>query len=726
MSRFGPSAQDSSGTAPTRRRVLASLAALTAAAATACTASPDDPGGDRLNSGVVDVPPAAHDTSPDGRALTLQVLAHPDDDLYFMNPDIQQTVRAGVPVVSVYLTAGEAGGINRPPGRPRPHADPSSYTAARQQGLRQAYAAMLGAPVLSPWQRAALNLPAGLAAEVDTLEYDGRRAELVFLQLREFGADGKKGGGDNLPELWGRPGATLTTLVARGSVVRTQYTYRRENLIDVLAWLMDCYRPSVLRTLDPDPDIQIHDAKHRISSDQPGYSDHRDHTTAGLFAWRAMDKWTADALNRDGRPPRFVTTSYRGYYNQRWPFNLPQETVREKTGLLDAYGGRPDEPCGNPAGCGDYSQGQGKSLREKKGWARSTHYRYPAARPVPDTDPDGRLAVYGVLGNQAARWRETAPGSGHWEQPQNLGGGPLAPALALVRTPPGHRLLFGLRFSALEGPARRNTRQIVLLDQRVPGDAETRWTSLGNPETDPSRGRRIGTPLAVAVPDGRVFLFVRNASKGLSGRVMAADGRWGPWANLGGQEVQEGLTAVVDRGSRVHVFAAGRDSVHQWTQDSPTAPVRFRPLGRLPVPGDGPGACVLPDGSIQLAYPLARTARVQLERIRPDNPVDFPGWDTTPWTVGSSATALAGAGTPVLCTTTDSRAGRLALLGREPDGTLRYSSLTDSGMRTWKQGRRLPAGAPALAGADTGDPTVVALGLDAEPWTWRPLGTARA
>ena len=65
-------------------------------------------------------------------------MAHPDDDLYFMNPDNEHVLRCGVTVVSVYVTAGEALGLNRMAGRPLPPQDKAAYSAARHQGLRQA------------------------------------------------------------------------------------------------------------------------------------------------------------------------------------------------------------------------------------------------------------------------------------------------------------------------------------------------------------------------------------------------------------------------------------------------------------------------------------------------------------------------------------------------------------------------------------------------------------
>lgn len=80
----------------------------------------------------------------------MQVLAHPDDDLYLMNPDTREALDAGTPVVCVYLSAGDADGLNKVPGAPRPKPDHAAYSSARQQGLRQAYAELLGLDRFTP------------------------------------------------------------------------------------------------------------------------------------------------------------------------------------------------------------------------------------------------------------------------------------------------------------------------------------------------------------------------------------------------------------------------------------------------------------------------------------------------------------------------------------------------------------------------------------------------
>ncbi|WP_225847902.1 PIG-L family deacetylase [Streptomyces sp. HPF1205] len=583
---------------PSRRGLVAAAVAVAAGA-----------GGAVAGCGVGAKATARRLTLPDPRAtqpyretpagqVVMNILAHPDDDLFFMNPDTYTSLRAGVPVVSVYVTAGEATGVNHEPYGPRRHHehDLDGYSSARHQGLRQAYAAMLGLPHFTPWQREVIALGSGIPVEVDTLTSGAMTARLVFLQvsMHEWGPTA------SLPMMWSRSGVALPYIVAKGapSPADKPAVWTRAKLVDALVDLMDRYGPTHIRTLDPDPDIQVHDRKHPKGSDQPGYSDHRDHTAAALFAWKAMDEWVARSAAKDGTVPRFTSAAYRGYYNQRWPKNLPPATVALKARFLYQYGGNMAWHCGNPSGCGDYGQGENEPLTNHKGWIRSTHPRYPGTRTAIADTPGGRTA-FEVLGLRAVRRTETRPGV--WGPAQDLGGGPLAPALSCVRTPDGTVRLFALRFASLEGHGGRNARDIVVWSQG-PG-----WRSLGNPEPDDDRGRRVGSPVALLTPDGRVHLFVRNAARGLSERVLA-DGRWTPWRNLRGGEVQEGLAALTDASGRIHVFGAGHVAVHHWAQDVPGGPVAYRPLKGLPLPGDIPAARRSGTG-VELSYPHPASGR---------------------------------------------------------------------------------------------------------------------
>ncbi|MEU9983936.1 PIG-L family deacetylase [Streptomyces sp. NPDC050856] len=674
---------------PGRRGVVASAAALALAAVTGCSVPAPRRGGPSAD------PAPGMPVASSRRAQLMQIAAHPDDDLYFMNPDSQRMVDAGVPLVSVYVTAGEHDGKNHIPGRKDTVADKAAYSSARHQGLRQAYARMLGLDRFTAWRKGVITLRGDRRAEINTLTHGNRRVELIFLNLamhapRRWTA---------LPSLWKDRALGLRTVVADDSPVRKADTYDYDALVDVLVGLMEQYRPTVIHTLDPDPDIQHSDEEtRRKDSEQRGYSDHADHTAVACFSWAAMVRWVADATEDGGAIPGFLATSFRGYYNRHWPKNLPAQVLREKAAHLVPYGGDPSWQCGNSGGCGDYSVGGTRPLTNKKGWVRATHYRYPDAGPVVAAGPDGRLVAYGVLGLRAVRWHETRAGSGQWGEPDDLGGGPLAPGLGSARLADGRQLLFGLRFAALGGHGHANKREIVLLEQDAPGGPFRAWTGLGNPERGDDRGRRLGVPVAVTGGDGRVHLFVRNADKGVSGRVRESDGTWGPWRDLGGAEVQDGLAAAVDGAGRVHLFAAGRERVHHWTQDSPGAPLVFRPDAALPLSGGPVAVAAAPGGGLELYF--RAPAKKELTGVRLDG-------TATGRTAFDGYGPVAAAGAP----------GGALLLGRDLRGQVVFRG-PDGSVATRTRGTVALESATLRVGP--GGPVAVGLGADGYPWTWAP------
>jgi LmbE family N-acetylglucosaminyl deacetylase len=689
------------------------------------------------------------------RAQLMQILAHPDDDLYFMNPDARLMLDSGVPLVCVYVTAGEHDGVNHIPGRDPAPADKGAYSSARHQGLRQAYATLLGLDKFAEWQKGVATLRGDRRAEINTLAHGNRRVELVFLNLsmhapRRWSA---------LPSLWHDRALSVRTAIADDSPVRRIDSYDYDELTDVLVGLMERYRPTVIHTLDPDPDIQFSDeATRKRDSEQPRFSDHADHTAVASFSWAAMVRWVAESTRDGGGIPAFVATSFRGYYNRHWPKNLPRPVIERKASHLVPYGGDPDWECGNSGGCGDYNVGGRRPLTNTKGWVRSTHRRYPGARTAVAADPDGRLVAYGVLGLRAVRWRETRPGSGNWNEPDDLGGGPLAPVLGTAALADGRRLIFALRFSEISGHRGGNSREIVLLEQRAPGGEFHAWRGLGNPERSDSDGRRIGVPVAVTAPDGRVHLFVRDAGKGVSTRVRGADGAWGDWRALDGDaEVQDGLTAVVDGTGRVHLFGTGRDTVHHWAQDAPGEPLRHRPAGRLPAAVDPPAVLAGPGegGSVRLLYrteapwrpasPADSRGSASLRAVLftaegerlpagfrfdgygPLTAAPAPNSGGTGGAPGRSdgqqaAAAPDGADTQRRTGTPDGGAGSYGhvLVGRDLHGRIQ---MHHEGRLLTRTTGPVPLDTPAPAVTPAG-PTLVGMGPDAHPWTWSPRSGA--
>ena len=246
----------------------------------------------------------------------------------------------------------------------------------------------------------------------------------------------------------------------------------------------------------------------------------------------------------------------------------------------------------------------------------------------------------------------------------------------------------------------------MLLQQSTPGGKFAAWTGLGNPESDPDRGRRIGVPVAVTDPRGaRAPLSSTRfrPAQGISTRVRSTAGSWSPWRSLGGGQIQDGLSAAVDSAGLVHVFASGRDTVHHWAQTVAGGPVELHPDPLLPLPGDFPTATAAPDGGVDVYYrrpATAATTHAHLGRTRPG--------------------ARAG-------TRADSRAAEPALLGQDDRG--RIQPLLNGKVLRRTDGVVPLSGATLLAEGATQRrdrrglfrPHRGGYRPGALPWLWRPV-----
>ncbi|MFI6476051.1 PIG-L family deacetylase [Streptomyces sp. NPDC050516] len=281
------------------------------------------------------VPRQAHDAG--ARAPHLQICAHTDDDLYFMSPDLLQSIRAGIPVVSVYLTTGESDGINLAmdaPERPAAQPDFAGYSAARQHGICAAYAAMVTGDRRARWTRGTLRVRERVVAEINTL--DGADVTLIFLNLRSC---------VSLPDqklfnLWWQEKITkLGTLRPAGSPIPERADGRaltRDGVIGTLVDILREYEPAVVRIMNPDPERK----RYNEHDDSVDYCDNTDHTAAAFFAMAALREYER------GDPSRLpVVESYVGYCNQHLVDNLSAGAAAEKFEYLAVYGGEDGHEC---------------------------------------------------------------------------------------------------------------------------------------------------------------------------------------------------------------------------------------------------------------------------------------------------------------------------------------------------------------------------------------------
>ncbi|MBG0816483.1 PIG-L family deacetylase [Planomonospora sp. ID82291] len=218
----------------------------------------------------------------DSGGSSLQVVAHPDDDLLFMSPDLLRGIARGRSAVTVYLTAGEAvAGLED-------DRDPVGYIEDRERGVRAAYAWVAGSP--DRWRRETTRL-GGVRVAVDTL-VERPRIKLVFARLPDGGDPRADGGRNALARLWAdRSGTACVRAVPPGPAC-----LRRADVLGMLRAAIRTFRPAVLRSLDPDPP----------AGRRP---DHPDHVAAARFAAEAA-------------PADIEVISYRGYPITSLPPNL--------------------------------------------------------------------------------------------------------------------------------------------------------------------------------------------------------------------------------------------------------------------------------------------------------------------------------------------------------------------------------------------------------------------
>ncbi|MEU9402687.1 PIG-L family deacetylase [Streptomyces sp. SID4985] len=636
-------------------------------------------------------------------ASTLQVMAHPDDDLFFVNPAILQGLKNGTRTTTVYLTSGDSDGRNPRPWQSDPVIeDRAAYGKARQNGIKAAYAAMTLGDRTAPWKAMTLTTAEGPVAEVFSLN-GAPWVTLIFLNIRQHGTP--EGLPRSLHVLWREETERVPTLVLSDGLVQEQHWYTRTGLVQTLVQIMDIVRPTVIRSLDPDPDRLVHNERFPQRHDYRDLSDHCDHTAAALFTWLALNRYQGPAEGRT-----FTVEAFRGYYNERWPHNLGIRAVAQKELFLNLYAAADGYDCGDPAGSGDYSVGLASRMT---GWVQSTNPRYPGGTNWLQADRSGRLTAFAVVNQQAAVWLETQPGTGQWRGPFLLGGGPLAPGLAVCLTPDGRWQIFAERLSRLAADD-AHTREIVLLEQTEPGGGFGTWTSLGNPSAGaPHRDRHLGTPVAVRDGAGRVHLFVRNAGQGLHTRVGMPDGTWSGWTDLRGHELQEGLTAVTAASGQVDVFGASREAVFRWGHRSLSEPLVRAPRFRL-APSAGPVTAVLqPSGRVMTAYREPDTGNVLVAQE------DAPGgnWAEPAKSVGGrggyGAVALAAGpseqtGTLVACRSDLGGVAHRFLPGDQPWRELSTEALGGAFV-----------GAPAAAFDAQGRAVIAVIGADAR------LATAR-
>lgn len=149
----------------------------------------------------------------------MTIVAHIDDDLLFMNPDIAAGIAAGDVSTSVFVTAGDAGGEDW-------------YWQGREEGAKAAYSLMAGA---EDWVDEVVTIEQADKAFDVTSSYleSAPEVRLYFLRLPDgAGAIADPADYESLARL--EDGTRTTVDTVDGAA-----TYTRSDLADVLTGLME-------------------------------------------------------------------------------------------------------------------------------------------------------------------------------------------------------------------------------------------------------------------------------------------------------------------------------------------------------------------------------------------------------------------------------------------------------------------------------------------------------
>ncbi|MDB5176221.1 MAG: hypothetical protein JWM81_1079 [Candidatus Saccharibacteria bacterium] len=253
----------------------------------------------------------------------MNIVAHEDDDLLFLNPTIIEDIASKHCVHTIYVTAGDGG-----------HG--AAYLSSRELGAQAAYAQMYGASNI--WTQRIVQIAEGEYVRIASLS-GHHDVSLIFLRLPDGGLDGNGFAGHNYESLRKLASGRISTIHSLDG----QSHYSSQGLKAALSTLMSVYNPSEIRT----------------QSSQQGlvYRDHSDHHAVGAFATQAYDLYEHD--HYDGLVAVGLRY-YMGYPIRESRPNLDGSVAKAKLAAFLAYAKydiavcKSESDCGNSATYGSY------------------------------------------------------------------------------------------------------------------------------------------------------------------------------------------------------------------------------------------------------------------------------------------------------------------------------------------------------------------------------------
>jgi LmbE family N-acetylglucosaminyl deacetylase len=257
----------------------------------------------------------------------VNVVAHQDDDLLFLNPDLQRALDSGLCVTTVYLTAGDAAGTLEGGSTPESQA---YWRDGRETGALAAHTQLTGAGW--GWYETDAGVPGRPIQAVDNAE--DPRQRLIFMRLKD-GLQGR-----DLNPLLDTPVKTLWKTWKRLSDIqslsddqhpeRARQTYSRQQLINALG--------SIYRNATHLVRINTQDPRTTSVNPASGHYDHPDHVATALFAKAARDRFF----------PGIPIHEYVGYSVDTKAANVTGAGFDRKLAAFSTYAVNDKSICGQP------------------------------------------------------------------------------------------------------------------------------------------------------------------------------------------------------------------------------------------------------------------------------------------------------------------------------------------------------------------------------------------
>jgi len=474
----------------------------------------------------------------------LAFVAHLDDDLLFMNPDIGDNINAGGCVHVVYLTASERG-------------EGEGYMLGRERGVRAAYAYMAQQPDL--WSEDTVQIGAYHLARF--VLQGNPRIQLWHMRLKD----------PWLGKGWG----SLTPLSEVESVADKEAgtlgpypeRYTRTALVATIARIIENYHPTTVRHLDDT--ISVPYAKLCWRCAGHGHPDHI-----------ASARLVRDALAL--APGNYAETGYIDYPSQERASNLAQAEIARKTEIFRRYAWNDYRYCAGPEGCQE-------PAGPAAAWVQRAYYvsRHNVAPDLfVNTKGDLMLFASGEDNDAVNMWDN---GQRRWN---TLGGRTAGPLSAFTYADgtaglfardtlgglwvnsqqaaggwKGWQAIAGARFARVPAVTPQGPAAAVAMgyDGRyywtIPSGMDNAWAAW---KPLPDLPNALGNATIAMQAAGTLIVFASDSK----GQLFATRQRdetgehWQPWARIAAPATDSGMAAIRNAGGLIELYLRRRDNGH--------------------------------------------------------------------------------------------------------------------------------------------------------------------